>query len=48
MPRLRELVEQLETRIKTDKNNQIASLVTQIDHEIEKVLTTLKQNKYAQ
>jgi len=47
VPRLRELIEQLETCIKTNKNDQIANLVAQVDREIEKVLTTLKQNKHA-
>ncbi len=45
VPRLKQLVEQLEIQIKTHKQNQIPSLVKQIDQEIQNVLAALKQHK---
>ena len=45
VPRLRQLANQLETQIKTHKQDQIADLVNQIDKEIQNVLTALKQQK---
>ncbi len=45
VPRLKQLTEQLETQIKTHKSDQLASLVKQVDQEIQNVLTALKTHK---
>ena len=46
VPRLKQLAEQLESQIKTHKNDQLASLVKKVDQEIQNVLTALKQHEF--
>lgn len=47
VPRLKEIVEKLENLLKTDINNpEIASLITQLDQEIDNVMETLSQPNF--